>query len=327
MRHLFLIQTHKDPDQLARLARVLRKGDPNSIVLVSHNVNAAPLPPSCFAGDTGIYVIRGRGGRGDFEILDGYLGALRWLRDNKIEYDWLTNLSGQDYPVASLSEFSRELSQSSHDGFLHHFDVLRQDAHEMSPMEWPARHGFDRYYYQYTTVKQALSIAERAALRIPCIATRRLTDRLRMYTAFGLTVGRLAVQTPFTAEFRCYAGSYWHTIRRRCTDYLLEFSESEPAVVEYFRRVLIPDESFVHTVLANHRAFRFVNDNRRYYDMRGSRRGHPKLLTDGDIPRIAGRQYVFARKFEWTNGPALFDRLDRYALDDVRQALAEPAHR
>jgi hypothetical protein len=70
----------------------------------------------------------------------------------------------------------------------------------------------------------------------------------------------------------------------------------------------------VQTVLANHRGFRFVNDNRRYYDMRGARRGHPKVMTEDDMPAFLGGRYFFARKFEPASGSALLDRLDQTAL-------------
>jgi hypothetical protein len=314
MRLAFFIQSHRDPDQLSRLACTLRQGCAQSVVLISHNEQAEVLSPSTFGGDPQIHVIRGRGGRGDFALVHGYLAALRWLRESKIDYDWLTNLSGQDYPASSLAEFSRELSQSSHDGFLHHFDALKQDPQEMSPMVWPTGLGHQRYYYQYTKIKDDLSVVERAALRIPRVVVERFTDKLRIITAYGLMIGRPAERVPFTAEFRCYAGSYWHTIRRRCADYLLEFSESNPDIVEYFRNVLLPDESFLHTVLANHPGFHFVNDNRRYVDMCGTRLGNAKFLTEGDIPHFAGQRYVFARKLAWTSSPELFDKLDAFAL-------------
>jgi hypothetical protein len=297
------------------------------VVLISHNSHAKPLPLSLVDGDPNVHVILGPGGRGDFTILNAYLAAARWLRDNKIDYDWLTNLSGQDYPVSSLADFQSELSRSSHDGFLHHFDVLKQDPQDMAPMAWAPRHGYERYYYQYAKLKNDLSMAERAALRGPRLAIERFTDKARIQTAYGLMIGRPADQTPFTAKLRCYAGSYWHTIRRRCVDYLLEFCETKPDVVEYFRKVLVPDESFVQTVLANHPDFRFMNDNRRYVDFRGSRLGRPKILTEGDIPQFAGQRYVLARKFEWSNRPALFDKLDGYALGLAREVVADAADR
>lgn len=331
MSFLFIIQSHKAPRQLARLVGVLRKGCPDSVLLISHDFRAAPLPRAALAGDPRVHVIKGEGGRGDFSILDGYLAALRWARDN-IEYDWVTNLSGQDYPVIPLCQFADDLSDAQHDGFLHHFDALVQDPAQMRPMAWPQRHGQDRYYYQYVKLKDSLNLLERAALRLPRVALDHFSSRLRINTAYGLLLGRRAAETPFSRRFRCYAGSYWHTIRRRCADYLLDFVEAEPARLAYLQRVLVPDECFVQTVLVNHPGFRFVNDNRRYFDMRGARHGHPKVMTEDDLPKFLGGRYVFARKFEWSNGSALLDRLDRHALGSAaesrvtrRAAVAAPA--
>jgi hypothetical protein len=315
---LFLIQSHKDPAQLARLARVLRQGCPDSAVLISHDRRATPLPAF---GDPNVHVIDGQGGRGDFSIVAGYLAALRFARDH-LDYDWVTNLSGQDYPVSSLAAFAEELASADHDGFLHHFDALAQDADAMQPMAWPRGHGDARYSFRYRKLKDRLSLAERAALKLPRVALERFDAPFRINTAYGLQIGRRARATPFSPHFRCYAGSYWHTIRRRCADYLLDFADAQPQVVDYLRDVLIPDECFVQTVLANEPRFRFVNDNRRYYDMRGSRRGHPKALTEADAADFLGKRYVFARKFDAPND-ALFDRLDRRALASIRPV--EPA--
>jgi hypothetical protein len=313
MAPLFVIQSHKDREQLARLARVIRRGCVDSTVLISHDVRATPLPASLFGADPHIHVIEGQAGRGDFAIVDGYLAALRYARDN-LDYDWVTNLSGQDYPVASLAAFADELSAADHDGFLHHFDAIAQDANAMRPMSWPPRHGYDRYYYQYAKLKNALTLSERAALKWPRVAFERLNAPFRINTAYGLQFGRRAAATPFTPQFRCYAGSYWHTIRRHCADYLLDFAGKEPRTVDYLRNVLIPDECFVQTLLVNEPRFRFVNDNRRYYDMRGSRRGHPKVLTAQDTPEFLGGRFAFARKFDASSGTTLFDTLDRFAL-------------
>jgi hypothetical protein len=319
---LFLIQSHKNPEQLARLAGILRKGCPNSIVLVSHDVQATPLPRGVFGNDTNVHVIQGRGGRGDLTIVDGYLAALRWLRDNNVDYTWITNLSGQDYPVSSLAGFVAELSAAKHDGFLHHSAELALSRPD----------GYDRYYFQYRKLKENLSVAERALLRAPRVALERFSAPYRINTSYGLMIGRRADPAPFNADFRCYAGSYWHTIRRRCADYLLDFADTKLDLMAYLRRVLVPDECFFQTALANHPGFRFTNDNRRYFDMRGARHGHPRIMTQEDLPKFTGGRYVFARKFERSSGPALLDTLDRYALGGAArgrritpQAAAAPA--
>ncbi len=310
----FLIQTHKNPAQIRRLALLLRRACPDSLVVVSHDVSAAPLPPDLFDGDPRILVTTGHGGRGDFLILDGYLAALRALEETGLPYDWLTNLSGQDYPVASLRAFEADLASLPADGYLHHFDVLREDPAEMAPMRWPAGHGVGRYWFHYTKLAQEAGLAGRLALYGPRIVAERLRLPLRINTAYGILIGRQARHTPFTESFRCYAGSYWHTIRRRAVLRLLAFCDERPDVVAYFRRVLIPDESFIQTVLVNEPDLRFVPRNRRYFDMSASRRGHPKTLGPEDVPALSRGDYVFARKIEPEGQAELLDRLDARAL-------------
>lgn len=314
MTILFLLQTHKDPEHLKRLVSLLRKGCPTSQVLICHDEKAPPLPTGLFAEDAHVHLTSGRGGRGDFLIIDGYLKALAWLRDHQIEYDWLINLSGADFPVTSLKGFEEELARTQHDGFLHHFDVLTQAPAEMAPMSWAQHHGYDRYYYQYRKYKPELNQFERKLLAFPRIFAEKYLRFLRINTAYGLMIGTHARNHPFKGDFKCYAGSYWHTIRRECAEYMLDFCEEHPETVEYFRHVLVPDESFIQTVLVNNRRFRFHAKNRRYFDMSKSRHGHPKLLTEADLPSILGADYFFARKLERASGETVFSTLEAVAL-------------
>ena len=311
---LFLIQSHRNPAQIGRLVRVLREGCPAASIVISHDYRSPPLDPAIFRGDPHVYLTQGQGGRGDFLILDGYLSALRFIRDMGIDYEWLINLSGSDYPVSSLRGFAEELQSTRTDGFLHHFDVLKEDPREMAPMYWPPGHGRSRYYFQYSKFKDDLGTVERAALALPRIAMERYSATYRLNTAYGFLFGKAAARTPFSESFRCYAGSYWHIVRRRCCDYLVDFSEARADIVGYFRHVLIPDESFIQTVLVNNPAFHFVNDNRRYYDMHGSRHGHPKVLTEAEMPKFGSGAYFFARKIEQESGPHIYEKLDALAL-------------
>ncbi|MBB3938025.1 hypothetical protein [Aureimonas phyllosphaerae] len=315
MTPLFLVQSHNNPAQLVRLATLIRTTLPQSVVLFSHDVRAAPLDKDLFGKDDAILVTQGQGGRGDFAILDGYLDALRFLRREGIRYDWLTNLSAQDYPVHSLEGMVAVLAAAEdHDGFLHHFDALAQDPDAMAPMAWPAGHGYERYHFQYAKLKDRIGTPERAMLKIPRLLAERFPRGVRINTAYGLMVGRHAANAPFDESFRCHAGSYWHTIRARCAEYLLDFAQERPDVVAYFRKVLIPDESFIQTVLMNNPAFRFEPRNRRYFDMRGSRHGHPQLLTAETFDAYTDGRFFFARKFApGAANAGLFDRLDRIA--------------
>lgn len=311
--HLFLVQTHKDPDHILRLALVLRQALPDSFVLISHDVRAAPLPAGLFGDATNIAVISGRGGRGDFTIVDGYLAALRWLDEHQIAYRWLTNLSGSDYPVMPLAAYQAELDREEHDGYLHHFDALKATPEEMAPYRWPARRGSDQYLFQYRRITENLTPWQRKLIG-PLRLAAQQGDRWRVDTAYGLMFGRRAGKAPFGAAFRPYAGSYWHTISGRAAKRLSTRVAERGDIVEYYRKVLIPDEGFIQTMLVNEADLHFLNDNRRYFDFSASRIGHPRVLDAGDVPILTTGAYAFGRKLEPSAGTALFDRLDAIAL-------------
>ena len=77
-----------------------------------------------------------------------------------------------------------------------------------------------------------LSLIERAALRLPKLALARTRD-YRLSTSFGLGLGRRAERTPFSSEFRLYAGSYWNIIRRECAEIFIHFVDENPDIVDY----------------------------------------------------------------------------------------------
>ena len=102
--HVFIIFTHDNEDRVARLANRLLVSSLDCFVLISHDCNAAPLRTDLFVHPS-MAVISGQGGRADFTIVDGYLAALAWLDEKKVGYRWVSNLSGQDYPIDSFVAF------------------------------------------------------------------------------------------------------------------------------------------------------------------------------------------------------------------------------
>ncbi len=56
-----------------------------------------------------VHVLLHQGGYGDFSHLDRYLAAVDWLDANGIEYGWLENLTGQDYPLRPIAEIEDAL--------------------------------------------------------------------------------------------------------------------------------------------------------------------------------------------------------------------------
>ncbi|HEY8019755.1 MAG TPA: beta-1,6-N-acetylglucosaminyltransferase [Thermoanaerobaculia bacterium] len=303
MQTCYLIRTHRDPAQIVRLVRTIRRGSPASRILVWHDASGCALDPAPFADLAGveIHLDREPTRRGGFAMLSGYLRAAERLLA-ETELDWLVYLSGQDYPTRPLAASERFLAESGQDGFIRWWDV-RSAA---SP--WGRRRGVRRYYYRYY---------DPAPWTHPLLRGLRKANDLQTLVHLHLTYGvRLGVRarTPFGPGLACYGGLQWHSLSRPCVEHLVRFARERPRVLRHYERTIVPDESFLQTALVNGGRFRLVNDDLRFYDFAGSRDGHPRVLDLADLPRLTSGAWHFARKLDLGRDPELFDRLDEHVF-------------
>lgn len=326
MKVIYLIQTHKNPKQIYRLVNTIKKSSPESIVLVSHDFTNCNLDPKPLESIPGVYVLKlnGKGGRGDFSMLQGYLDAVEWIFDRNIEFDWLANISGQDYPTQPLLEIEKELAETKYDGFLHYFEAFSEQAEA----EWGIQESRDRYLYQYWrsgVYLRADSISTKILNRLR-LAFNAIQPWIRICFAYdGIMVGIKARSTPFNENFVCYGGAYFHTISRRCVEFLYNYYKQNPDVVAYYQKTCVPVESFVQTVLVNNGAFNISKDCKRYFDFSICKDGSPRLLTSEDYPRLVKGGFHFARKFEPEQDSKIIDLLDTTILPEVKD-LAPKSH-
>jgi hypothetical protein len=301
MRTCYHLQSHTLPRQVHRLVQRLTESDPSCVVLVSHDVAGAALDETVLGALGDVHVLPTTGGYGDYSHIERYLDSVEWLRRRDVDYDWFANLTGQDYPAVSPLEARRYLQESDQDGYLEYFPVLSA----RSP--WGARRGRDRYYFRYRRLHE-LTARQRGVLRLLQVVNRG-QPVLRVNASYGLSVG-LRAGVPFDDDFVCYGGSFFATLRRSCVEYVADFAADHPNVVQHYRRVLAPEESFLQTVLLNSGRFRLSNDCKRYFDFSQSRFNHPRTLTSADLHSITASGAHFARKFDMTVDSAVLDLLD-----------------
>jgi hypothetical protein len=299
----WFIQSHRDPEQIYRLVRTLRHGSRGPIV-VQHNFAGCDLDWSPLAGlpDTHLLPASGPQIRADFSCqVQPYLDLIDWLERERIAYDWLVNMSAQDYPVAPIHQIEAFLENAKADGFIRHWDVLSQ----ASP--WSRRKARARYWHQY----RRLPVGAEKALHAVRLLTRILP--IHFYLDYGPYVGVRALDTPFSREFRCHGGWAWFSLRRAAVLYLRDFLASHPEVERHYRKTVTPEESIVQTVLANSGRFELIDDDLRYIDYSRAHKGSPRTLTVADIPLLGSGRYHFARKFDIADRE-LLDRIDRELL-------------
>jgi hypothetical protein len=301
----YFIQSHRDPEQIYRLIRTLRRGSPGGRIVVQHNPVAFELDwsPVAELPDTWLLPPCGAQIRGNFSCqVQPYLDLVDWLEREGISYDWLVNLSAQDYPVTPVPAIEAFLSAATCDGYIRYWDV-------QSPASpWSRRKARARYEYRY----RRLSPAAEPVLRALRPLTRLLP--LHFYLDYGPFLGVRALRTPFHPGFRCYGGWAWGSLRRRAVLYLRDFLAANPEVDRHYRATMVPEESLVPTVLANSGSFDLVDEDLRYIDYSKAHKGSPRILTVADLPLLGTGRYHFARKFDLGVDREVLDRIDRELL-------------
>jgi hypothetical protein len=301
----YFIQSHRDPEQIYRLVRTLRRGSPNGLIVVQHNPAGFELDWSPLADLPGTYLMPPCG----FQLRSHYscqvqplLDLIDWLEREGLAYDWLINLSAQDYPVAPLQAIEELHAAASCDGFIRHWDVLSP----ASP--WSKRKARNRYWHHHWW----LPAKAEPVLR----AMRPLTKILPLSVTldYGSLLGVRRLRTPFRDGFRCYGGWAWFSLRRQAVLYLRDFLASHPEVESHYRLTQTPEESLVQTVLVNSGRFQLVDDDLRYIDYSRAHKGSPRTLTAADLPLLASGRYHFARKFDLAADAEVLDRIDRELL-------------
>jgi Core-2/I-Branching enzyme len=119
---------------------------------------------------------------------------------------------------------------------------------------------------------------------------------------------------PFSKDFRCFAGEHWFCANRKAAEYLIEFHKAKPALANHYRRsdpfaIVVPEESYYHTIFCNAPGLKVSNNNWRYIDW-STKSSHPKTLLFEDLPRIQASSAHFARKFDIDKDARVLDELD-----------------
>ena len=313
-RFLYFITAHHNPDQLRRLVAALLRASPQGEVLVHYDPAGPSLPPNAFADEVRVHLVPApmRVRWGDFSLVDAFLAATTWARAH-VAFDWLIWISGQDYPLAPLNGFETDLAVAPYDGYLRHFPAFGHAG-------WPLREGDHRYLYRYWNLpsfpqyyllpkpaKRGLGVVRRwFNLNQGWIV---LKPRYRDNPA---KLGLRRRRTPFSATRPCYAGWTWLNINTRALDRILQFAQSHPEYVAYYRHTYCPDESFFHTILANEPDLKIKNTPLRHVAWEERLfPTHPRTITTGaSLDAALASGMPFGRKFDATTNSACLDLLD-----------------
>jgi hypothetical protein len=295
----YLITSYTLPDQVLRLASLLRRGSPGASIVVHHDDRRCGLDRvGLDALDVRLVEPPSRVEWGEASQLAMVLRCLRFLLAHT-EFDWLVLLSGQDYPIRPIAEIERSLAAAEVDAF------VETRRCERPPFRATIDEFATRYHYRWRPMPFRMTAPLATA-----VAKLRPFVRLRAMPS-GTWVGMPAVRSPFGSQLVCHSGSDWFTLSRTAVDAVDRFARTRPDVLNYYRRTLIPTESFVQTVLANEPSLQLSSDYRRCVVFDTEHPTGPRVLRSQDLDLILASAGDFARKFDHTVDRAVLDEIDR----------------
>lgn len=116
-------------------------------------------------------------------------------------------------------------------------------------------------------------------------------------------------------------GPLYQVLARDHARYILNVTDQRQDLVRFFRRVWIPDESYIPTILGCMGERGTIHGDALWYQRWSPGAAHPELLSEADVPRLLaarhegsesggfGRRKLFARKLDAERDPAVADLL------------------
>ena len=274
MKIAFLITAYGEYAHLHKLIAAL---DRPGVHFFIHIDAKSPLPDEMYA-DCVTFIPRRKVWWGGWSHTAAILGLMRAAAtfDTGETFDYYVIMSGTDYPVRPNAELERILSTGGE------FINLREGFQTDKPEKRVKYYWFDGFDRRSRSPKTILFRGIELILR--------LVTRKRRY--------------PFD---RVFTGTVWSALSAGCVRHILDYVESHPEYVAFFRTALIPEEFFFHTIIGNSPYRGQVRTSLTYADWSDGKASGPALITMERLDRLAPGRLVgwgskeydpfFARKF------------------------------
>lgn len=112
-----------------------------------------------------------------------------------------------------------------------------------------------------------------------------------------------------------YAGDTWWSLTKETLQYVIDYTQKQPYLLSRMKHTFCAEEMYFQTVIMNSPyAQNVVNDNLRYIDWTSGRSGspaHPDVLDNSDLVKLKQSSALFARKFQSPVSDELKDSLKK----------------
>lgn len=305
LRLAYLIFVHKNPVQLARLLKQLYSPGCMFYIHVDRKTALNPfrVVVNQVPADSIVWLTKRKTiSWGDFSLSAAYLTGFQTILQQRPQPDFIITLSGQDYPIAT--------NEALHSWLAHHMDQTVLD-HLMINQDNPHILERTQRYYLSTTPHRTL------------VYPHPNPDKLKkqLFNTILQRSGLFKLPRLMPLGHQLYFGTNWFQLKPLAARYLIDFSNSNPSYLKFFRTTYVPEEIFFQTILLNAPdAIRNTIYNRRITFMQWDRPPGSYVIpiSMGELPAMLSSGKFFARKFDPHHDSQVLNRLDQY-LDEQAQ--------
>ena len=291
MRKAYIILTHKDVNHLQRL--VSRLDDGLSFFFIHVDLKSDFKPFQALLGflPKVFMVKRVVTDWASFGLVKAPINAFEAIKSSKIDFDRISLLSGQDYPIKSNKKIDEFFSSSNQSVFMEYFTLPNYQR-------W-LNGGLYRVNKYFFGLKLPYKYASKAA---------NLTSTLIP-----------VLSRKFPQHLKPYCGSQWWTIDMYALNYILNYLRENPKYMPFHRFTFAPDELFFQIILLNTKDERLKksieNNNLRFTHWLRLDNPHPEILLKEDLGSIKDSEALFARKFDASVDKEILNMIDTECLN------------
>jgi len=280
----YIISAYKLPDNLIRMVDRLNNYGANFAIHVDKSTSDEvfeKMKTGLKKYSNVIFLRRHKSPYRSFGHVRTTIEGLHYFERENISYDYLFLLTGQDYPIKKNSEINLFLNKNYGKSFMEYF--------AMPTKNWQ-NGGMDRINYYYLHSKNGFKKIPRT--KVPWVIKNEIPNNVKPW-----------------------GGSGYFTIFKKHAKYVLDFINSNPAFVSFFKHMDIPDEMFFQTILMNSKyKNEIINDDLRYIDWSNPNEC-PAILRQNDFEKLKNTKDLIARKFDLEEDSKVLDKIDGNLLN------------
>jgi Core-2/I-Branching enzyme len=279
MRVACIIMAHKEPQQIERFIKRFSLFPYDFYIHIDKKIDLGQFNYLAAIPNVRFVQKRIRVRWASYSFLHAVLQTFKEILGNGVKYDFISVMSGQDYPIKPVASMFQSLENNSGKNFI---------SYDEDDEWW--RHAISRISKYHFT-----NFGFRGRYRIQFFLNALLPSR------------------KFPLPYKLYGGprAMCMTLSADCAAYIAHFIESNKKLRRFIRFTWGPDEFVIPTLIMNS-AFKSTAINDNFYYIDWSKGGvNPKTLTVDDYESLLSSDKMLARKFDIKQDPQIFDMLDK----------------